>query len=36
MKKKLEYYINEIKKLPLKSSYTREEILTEKFLIEKL
>lgn len=35
MKKRLEDYIDGIKELPLKNSYKREEILTEKFLIEK-
>lgn len=35
MKKTLEEYIEKVKELPLNNSYTKEEILTEKFLIEK-
>lgn len=35
MNKKLEDYIEKIKELPLKNSYTREEILIDKFLIDK-
>lgn len=35
MKKHLEEYIDKIKKLPIKNKYTKEELLTNDFLIEK-
>ena len=35
MRKYLEEYIDKIKKLPLKEKYTREDLLTEKFLVDK-
>lgn len=34
MKKTLYYYIDKIKRLPLKEKYIKEEILTKDFLIE--
>lgn len=35
MKKYLEEYIDKIKELPLKEKYTREDLLIEKFLVDK-
>ena len=35
MKKYLEDYIDKIKELPLKEKYTREDLIIEKFLVDK-